>query len=145
MTRLAELSNPPARRSPLFRRGTPVCDEWTLGLIPDRPAQVAQLGLGLRDLIVSLQLWAPSLFEVGQAGSAGHCALRSGGAGRERPGDASPGPFPPAGPGCLPLPSGFPSAGANQPLPPCPGQIHPQTCAQRAGMRQWLPDVHADA
>lgn len=93
---------------------------------------------------------APSLGKVRQAESAG-CSPLSSGAGERCPGSAwqrFPRPLPARWARLSPAPVWIsvrrcePPA---QPLPPCPVQIHPQTCAQPAGMRQWLPDVDTNA
>lgn len=129
-TRLAELSNPPPRQSPLFRQGTPVC-EWTL----DEPPIARHTGSTVKSRTKGSHClspaWGPRLFEVGQAGSAGHCALRSGGAGKECPGDA-PGPSRPLG-RAAPRPvwiSG--SAGAASPSCPVPA-VDPSANMRSAG------------
>lgn len=116
-------------------------------------ASVAEPGLELGCLLPSL--WLCPAASEGSTGQVGGTLCpevgRKGKLGKaER---CYPKPFPPAGPEQSPAPVWI-SAGANhpprpslllRPVPFCPVQIHPQTCAQQARMRQWLPDVEADA
>lgn len=138
--------NPPVRR-PRFTEGTPG-REGARVWGPCRPGCTARTRLEASACLSSFSP-QPRGGKTRPAGCAGRTARRScaGEGARTAPGSASPAPSRPLGRRSparvwISVRRCEPPA---PPLPPCPVQIHPQTCAQPAGMRQWLPDVDANA